>query len=53
MITNSLGQIIKEKKINSIKTDFDISDTPSRGMYFIKIYNETNQLIKIGKLLLH
>ncbi len=53
MITNNLGQIIKEKNINSRKTNFDISDDPSRGLYFIKIYNETNQLIKISKILLH
>ena len=53
MITNNLGQIIKEKTINNRKTDFDISDNPSRGMYFIKIYDDTNQLIKISKLLLH
>ena len=44
-LTNNLGQIVSSKQINDLKTTFNLADY-SNGVYFLKIYSESNSLVK-------
>ena len=50
-ITNNIGQIVQNVKITDKKMSFNLSKQQSRGIYFVKIYSDKNELLKIEKVL--
>jgi len=50
-ITNNIGQIVQKVKITDKKMSFNLSKQQSRGIYFVKIYSDKNELLKIEKIL--
>ena len=50
-ITNNIGQVVINKIITGAIMQFDLSSENSRGVYFVKVYSEEGELLKLEKIL--
>ena len=51
-ITNTLGQEVIKGKISSQQTTINLNDIKSKGMYFVKIYDASNNVVETKKLII-
>lgn len=52
-ITNSLGQTILNQKISQEKFNLDILEYGGKGIYFLSILNERNEVVGVQKMMVY